>query len=61
MINEGWAFFCVIGFWGWVLATVGFILKAFPASGVFHTRSATLWGSSVVLFYVIWVMGMIHA
>lgn len=61
MINGTWAFFCVVGFWGWVLATVGFIVKAFPSAGVFRDRISLLWGGGVVLFYVLWVVSMVHA
>lgn len=61
MLNEGWALFCVMGFWGWVLVTVGFILKAFPARGKFCSKAAALWGGGVVLFYFVWVVGMINA
>jgi len=61
MIHEGWGLICVVGFWGWALATVGFIFKGFPSGGVFKARPAALWGGIVVLFFIIWIVGMTHA
>jgi hypothetical protein len=61
MVNEGWGFICVVGFWGWVLATVGFIFKGFPSGGVFNARPAALWGGIIALFFIIWIVGMTHA
>lgn len=61
MSNDMWAVFCVIGFWGWILATIGFIIKAFPAVGVFRRQMAFLWGVSVIFFYSLWIVSMVHA
>jgi len=60
MINETWGVVSMIGFWGWVLATVGFILKVFPTTGIFRGRPAILWGCSVILFYSLWVLSMVR-
>lgn len=61
MINEGWALLCLIGLWGWILATVVFIFKAFSGNGVFQGRSALPYGGAIVVFYVVWLMGMFNA
>lgn len=60
-VNEAWGFFVVIGFWGWVLCTVGFIVRGFPCRDVFSGGTARWWGSAVIVFYCIWVMGMMNA
>jgi hypothetical protein len=60
MINEGWAIVCMIGFWGWVLSVIGFILKAFPGRG-FHGRNAAVWGGAILSFFCIWFLGMLNA
>ncbi len=60
-MHEGWAIVCVIGFWGWVLATIGFILKAFPSARSFSGKVAAIWGGAVIVLYVVWFMGMLHA
>lgn len=61
MINEGWAFFCIIGFWGWVLCTMGFIVKSFPTRDAFRGSAALRWGGAVVAFYALWIAGMLNA
>lgn len=60
MMHEGWAIICVVGFWGWVLAAIGFILKAFPAR-VFSGKAAVIWGGVCIFFYIAWFVGMLHA
>jgi hypothetical protein len=56
-----WSVVSQIGFWGWVLATVGFIFRAMPARDTFRGRAAVCWGGGVVVFYVVWVIGMLNA
>lgn len=60
MISEVWALICLAGFYGWILTTIGFIFKSFPVKGVFHGKSAVVWGGSVVFFYIIWLAGMLN-
>ena len=59
-MNEGWAVVTVIGVWGWILAGVGFILRAFPARDRFNARAAAIWGVGFIIFYALWVAGMIN-
>lgn len=59
-MNELWAFFCILSFWGWSLATIGFIVKAFPTTGVFRHRPAFIWGGGVLLFYSLWIVSMVN-
>lgn len=61
MMNEGWAMTSVVGFWGWVLATIGFILKAFPSANSFSGKASAMWGGAVIFFYLAWFLGMINA
>jgi hypothetical protein len=60
MIHEGWAIVCIVGVWGWILSGTGFILKVFPRRDKFQHRPAAIWGGSFILFYVLWVVGMIN-
>lgn len=60
MINETWGFCCIVGFWGWVLSTVALITKSFPRRGVFLNRTATVWGAAVLVFYCLWIAGMVN-
>ena len=61
MINEQWALVTVIGFWGWVLATVWFIFRVFPARHIFVKRNALRCGGVILLFFIIWLLGMLNA
>ena len=61
MISDIWAYICVVAFYGWILSTIGFVLKSFPVKGVFHVRSAAVWGCTVVVFFTIWLVGMFNA
>ena len=61
MRSEAWAIICIIGVWGWIFSGVGFILKVFPAKDSFDGRSAAVWGGCFLLFYALWIAGMIHS
>lgn len=61
MIREGWAFLCVVGVWGWIVAGVGFILKAFARRDVFEGKPAALWGGGFLLLYALWIIGMLNS
>lgn len=61
MINEPWAIVAVCGFWGWVLTTIGFIFKAFPRQRQFAPIPGTFWGMGLVLFFCVWLIGMLNA
>jgi hypothetical protein len=61
MIHENWALFSEIGLWGWIAAAVGLILQAFPDRDTIKKVPAALWGGSLLVFYVIWCVGMLNA
>jgi hypothetical protein len=61
MLNEGWALLSVVGFWGWAGAVVGLALTSFPVQGRFSSRPASIWGSGVIFFFVLWIVAMLHA
>ncbi|MCK5504490.1 MAG: hypothetical protein KAJ10_04980 [Thermodesulfovibrionia bacterium] len=61
MINQGWALACELGFLGWVGCTIGFIFRAFGDNDAFYGRRALFWGGLVVIFYALWVLGMVRA
>jgi len=61
MIHEGWALICEIGLWGWVAAAAGLILQAFPSRDTFKKRPAAFFGGGLLLFSVLWCIGMLNA
>jgi hypothetical protein len=56
-----WTMICLAGVWGFVLSTIGFILKSFPARGVFDCAKALKWGGALLLFFIAWMVGRANA
>jgi len=61
MENEVWGIISVVGVWGWILSVVGFAVRSFPSGGEFKGSSAMIWGGSFIIFYALWVVGMLNA
>jgi len=61
MINEQWAALAIVGFWGWVFCSIGFIWGGFPRQSIFVSRTAIRWGSGILVFFALWFCGMINA
>jgi len=60
-MNTPWAVVVVLGFFGWVGCTIGFIFGAFEKDDKFNNRKALYWGIAVVVCYALWVVGMTKA
>jgi len=60
-MRELWSLVCLAGVWGFVLCTIGFILKGFPARGVLARKPCLAWGGALLLFFLTWLVGMAHA
>jgi hypothetical protein len=56
--REPWAAAAALGFAGWVVASVGFILQGLNPAGGFQGRRAAAWGGLFFLCYAIWLVGM---
>jgi hypothetical protein len=56
-----WSVVCVAALWSFVFCTVFFILRAFPAAGLFDGKSSWKWGAAVVVSFALWVAGMVRA
>ncbi|HJV34086.1 hypothetical protein [Geomonas sp.] len=56
-----WSMLTLAGLWGFVGCTAGFILKAFPARDCFERRNGLLWGALLLLFFLLWMVGMANA
>jgi hypothetical protein len=50
-----------IGFLGWVGTTIGFIWQAFGGPLGWRRRQGLLWGSCLVVFFAVWIVGMLLA
>ena len=60
-MNNMWAAVVEIGFLGWVGSAVGFIFRALDKDGKFIGRKALFWGSTLAIFYTLWIIGMLSA
>ena len=60
-MNEMWAIVTIIGFGGWLSATLLFLFRSFPERGRFEKRPAMVWGAVLVVFYAVWIAGMLNA
>jgi len=56
-----WSIVLEIGFFGWVGATIGFIMQVFKGEKGFVTRRALGWGTLFLISYFIWIVGMLKA
>ncbi len=59
-----WSIVVVIGFLGWVSGVLIFIWKAFlEGEGLakIKVKPGILWGSVVIFFYAVWIIGMMKA
>lgn len=59
--HVGWSIFLEIGFVGWITCTILFILKVFTGEKGFEGRKALFWGPFIILFYAMWIIGMLKA
>ncbi len=57
-----WSMVLVIGFLGWVSGVLMFIWRAFRGEGTqIIARQGVKWGSVIILFYALWIIGMAKA
>ena len=56
-----WTMVCLSGLWGFLLCTLGLILKGFPARGVFDGRGSLKWGAALLICFIAWMLGMANA
>ncbi len=61
MQHECWSLVLLAGLWGWIISTLVLIFRSFTEHGAFSPRPALKWGVCVVLFFSIWVMGLLNA
>ncbi len=47
-----------IGFLGWIGCTIGLIFNGFTKDNELVPKKALLWGSLIVLFYAVWIIGL---
>ena len=61
MPYQGGVVLTEIGFLGWVGATIGFIWNAFGDKKVWRRKQSIVWGCSISILFVVWIIGMLLA
>jgi hypothetical protein len=61
MSNISWSIVMLLGLYGWVIFTLLFIFKAFPEADKFDSRNALRWGPCILVFFFVWVAGLLNA
>jgi len=56
-----WSIMCEVGFVGWIACTVGFIFFVFTGDRGFRVKRALVWGALIIIFYAVWIVGMLRA
>lgn len=59
--NVAWSVLLEAGFVGWIGSTIAFIFQAFSREGGLHNKKALFWGSLIMAFYTLWIIGMLKA
>ncbi len=60
-MSEAWAIVTIVGFAGWLSATLFLLFTSFPERGRFEKRPAMVWGGVLAVFYVVWIAGLLNA
>jgi len=57
-----WSVVLEIGFLGWVAGVLLFIWRAFRGDGLqIMMKRGIFWGTVIVFFYALWIIGMVKA
>ena len=60
-ISTFWSVIVEIGFLGWVGCTIAFIFKAIDENNRLVKKNAALFGILIVIFYALFVAGLLKA
>ena len=61
MWRDIWSVILITGLIGWVFSSIMLMLKAFPQRNVFVVSSGIRWGSSTLIMFFIWIIGLLNA
>jgi hypothetical protein len=57
----GWSVATEVGFFGWVISALVFIFTFLRKGGGLARGKALFWGGCILVFYALWVIGMVRA
>jgi len=56
-----WSIVVVAALFGWVFSVILFIFRVFTGIGQCNLKAARLWGGAVLVFFGIWIAGLLNA
>jgi hypothetical protein len=60
-ISTFWSILVEIGFFGWIGSTIALIFRGFDEDNNLNKKKALFWGVLIVIFYALWVAGLVNA
>ncbi|HIJ86735.1 MAG TPA: hypothetical protein HPP97_03515 [Desulfuromonadales bacterium] len=61
MAHDIWSVILIAGLTGWLFSSIMLMLKAFPAKDVFVASAGIRWGTSGIISFAIWIIGLLNA
>jgi hypothetical protein len=61
MPHDIWSVILIAGLTGWIFSCIMLMLKAFPHRDVFVASAGIRWGTSGIISFVIWIIGLLNA
>lgn len=61
MAHDLWSVVLILGLAGWLFSSIMLMLKAFPSKDAFDASSGVRWGSTGVISFFVWIIGMLNA
>ncbi|UCG81324.1 MAG: hypothetical protein JSV60_03345 [Desulfobacterales bacterium] len=55
-----WTLILEVGLFGWIGSAIGFLMHGLT-QGKLRSRPAILWATMVIIFYTLWIIGMVKA
>lgn len=60
-VNPFWSMVLLLGVIGWISTAIIFIFQAWDHEDNFNPRRALIWGVTFVVFYGVWILGLVNA
>ncbi len=61
MLHDFWSVILIAGLSGWIFSSIMLMLKAFPAKDVFVESAGIRWGTTAIISFAIWIIGLLNA
>jgi hypothetical protein len=61
MSNDFWSITVLIGLMSWIVSTIVFALRGFPAKNIFVANASIYWGATSLISFIIFIIGLLNA